>query len=70
MSNIIANQESDTQKISFQSPPNKKSDNNIHYRTRDMSPHMENIEPMNIDVGLILILFDSVKSISNLDIDI
>lgn len=46
MSNIIANPESDTQKISFQSPPNKKSENNIHYRTRDMSSHMENIEPM------------------------
>ena len=47
MSNIIVNPESDTQKISFQSPPNlKKSDHNIHYRTRDVSSRMENIQPI------------------------
>jgi hypothetical protein len=47
MSNIIVNPESDTQKISFQSPPNlKKSDHNIQYRTRDVSSRMENIQPI------------------------
>ncbi len=47
MSHIIANTESDTQKISFHSSPNiKKSDNNIQYRTRDVSSRMEDIEPI------------------------